>query len=602
VEPDHPPALSRLQLLVIIGVALGVRILYFVQYYGTPFYLVPMWDAAEYYDMASSLARGEAHIAWPFRPPLYPLLLGVVFLLLGPGLLLPTLLQIGLGVANALLVAKIASRIASPSAGLIAGLAMALSGMMVYFDLELLPTTLEVFLLLLLISELTGKASSGRSAIRAGLYLALGALTRPTVLALGPLAFYAIYRRDGGRGVLRFTAALAGPLMLVMMLHLLTGSGPIPLSAQGGVNFYIGNHPNSDGISATLPGIGVGWGWETIVAMAESKSGRKMRPAEVDKYYWGEGFREIAADPVGWAGRSLRKAGLFWNHHEISNNRDLYYQAHRYPVLRYLLWLGLPVALSAALIGIVLQRRQWSVQIIAGAVFLYYLAVVPFFVNGRFRHPVTPLLFILAAVGVIELVRLMRTGGDLLRRQLPTVGIALALGLYLPFAANSRIDPRRWDYGFFTEGTALARLGDETGAKRLYEEALRANPRAPYAHYELAVIALGQGDRPGAAEHFRQELDNQPGNARAWLRLGMLWDEEGREAEALAAFRQTLTLRDDLPEAGRAVARILVRRGRTLAASGQAEAARRCFAEALRYQPDDPVLQRLAGSLTEGSE
>lgn len=582
----------------VVAVALAVRLAYFAQYAGTPFYYVPMWDADEYHTIAVELSHGRLHPYLPYRPPFYPFLLGVVYIMFGVGPLAPSLVQIAGGALSCVLVQKIAGRLFGGPAGFGAGMAAALSGMMFYFDLELLPTSLEVLLLLLLLWELLQVVDNKGEGWRAGLWFALGALTRPVLLPLFPFLGWWLWRRTGSTGVrpiASFAVVALGPVVLSLLMHIGAGVGPVAVAAQGGINFYIGNKRGADGMTATFPGVGAGWGWETMRRTAEAEVGRSLTAAEADDYYWKKGRAEIAADPLGWLMLTARKALLFWNHLEISNNRDLYYQGHRYPLFGALMGIGLLAALPPALAGVWLRRPSTGVQLLALAIVVYCAAVVPFFVNARFRHPLTPLFFILAAGGVVGLAQVVKQWKRTASAAKWGSGAALAVGLVLPWLTDADIDPRRWDYGLFTEGTAFERLGRLEEAENFYRRALEVNPRAPFVNFNLGELARRRGASADAADYYRRELDIQPTYGKAWNNLGLLLLAEGQSDRALDCFERAIRLRPDLTEARINAADLHWRRGMAALKSGDATLAEASLARAARLCPDDPRYRRERG-------
>ena len=608
---------------IVIGAATAIRLAYFFQYAGTPFYNVPMWDADEYHTMAVEFTHGRLHPYLAYRPPVYPILLAIVYLLFGVGPFAISMLQIAGGVLSAVLAQKIAGRLFGAWAGLAAGLATALSGMMFYNDLELMPTGLETLLLLLLVWELVKMgviptkvgiqssqlntdarldshlrgndaadldshlAGNGRAWL-AGLWFALGALTRAVLLPLFPVFLWWLWKRKVGvRKLVEFTALALGPIALSLVIHLAAGVGPSSVAAQGGINFYIGSRRGADGFTATFPGVGAGWSWETVRRMAESEAGKPLTPTEADQHYWKKGRAEIAADPGAWVKLTVKKALLFWNHLEISNNRDLYYQARRYPIFGAMMWLSILPALPLALAGAWLWRRRWDVVLLAITIALYYATVVPFFVNARFRSPLLPLLFILAAGGAWGLAGMVRRRSGRSGRERVGAGVMLAIGLAIPWLSNSGINPKRWDYGLFTEATALERSGQTKEAKQLYKEALQVNPRAPFVNYNLGEIERHSGHAEEAVDYYRRELEIQPAYGTAWSSLGAALTMMGDDEQALYCYKQAFKLRPDLVEAGTKAVEILLRKSSSAASAGQMQRARDLAREATTIFPND---------------
>ena len=589
-----------------------------------------MGDSTEYHNIATELSRGHLHPAAAFRAPLYPIFLAIQYLVFGSGLLLPRLFQIIIGSLTCVLVMQIGKRCFGSTPGVIAGLLTALSGLMLYYDLELLPTTLAIFLFMLLLLELLKIEDFNGSPVKAGVFMGLGALTRPVILPFIPIAVWWLLRRHSdketskissstvemnklsgmetkGAGVSKgrfirsrfwnfsgFSIGFLAPLILSLAFHIIIGAGPVLVSAQGGVNFYIGNNRASDGKTACFPGVGAGWwGWDHMWSWAETQSGDTLNPSGVDRFYWNESLREIRADPSRWIRLMLRKAGLFWNRTEISSNRDLYYHVSRFPLVAMLMIFGLPLALPLALVGIFRGWRHRGIQLIGLFITYYFVVTIMFFVNARFRLPIVPLLFILTAGGAAAIVHMVRMRKTVVKWTWITTAGLLVIGIVLPLAVDSRIDTRRWDYGLFVEGQVLERLERFDEAEDRYVRALEVNPSAPFVQYYLGKLVESRGNVIRAEELYRSELKIQPGQARVWSSLGKLLLRKGRESEALSCFEKAVSIQPGLQEAAENAARLWGKLGVKAMDSGDTGFALHCLKKALNLEPANTYFQRM---------
>ncbi len=575
-----------------------------------------MWDAAEYYDMAEALSRGQSHASFAYRPLLYPLFLGLINLIFGVGMFWIRVIQIIIGSFVCVLVMKFGERLFGRSAGIIAGVMASMSGLMFFYDLEFSPTGLVLLLNLLFLWELNESINGEGSPLHAGLYFGLGLLTWPIAFPFLPIAVWWLYRYQSAtpyipsikvkiipfrwqkrlkrmRMPVNFLLGAIPPILLSLILHTAAGWGSVLLSGHGGVNFYIGNNRNADGVTANLPGVGVGWNWEIAHDIAQNATGERLNVAQVDRYYWNEGIREIFEDPVHWLNLMKRKLLLFWNKVEISNNQDFYYHANRFSIFRWLMWLGLPIVLVPAFIGLTVGWQQRGVRLLGAFLIIYYIGVVLFFVNARFRHPITPLLFILAGGGVMDLIQSIRYRSRLTYKRWIIIGTAGTIGLLLPFAVNSGVSTTSFDYGLFTEGNALETLGRLREAENHYRQAVEVNPSAPYINFKLAELVRQRGDNAQAVDIYKRELIIQPNYSRAWNNLGIALLELGDEEQALNSFIHASKGNPFLPEAARNAARIWGRRGLVSAEEGDWKIAAQHFDEAIKLIPSDPMYQTM---------
>lgn len=574
--------------------AVVVRLIYLVQYSKSPLFHVPLWDAEDYYDIAVSFSQLKIHSSLIFRPPFYPLILGLLYLFFGVDLLIPRLLGIATGAWSCVQVMRIGRLLYGDKAGTAAGIIAALCGLMVYFDLEILPTSLFILLALTFILEMLKLETGESTSYRIGLFFALSVLTRPVVLTFLPVAaLWVFFIRRNVKKVVIFVGVSILPLLFMLIIHLTTGSGPVLISAQGGVNYYIGNHHQSDGMTAKFPGIGTGWGWLEMKRWVESKSGSVLKDSDVDKLYWNEGLSEIREHPRAWLKLMLRKALLFWNKTEISSNRDLYYQGNRFPMLGVLMFISFANLLPFAFAGLFIGWKKNGIRLIFLFTSVFFLTIIQFFVNGRFRHPLTPLLIILAVGGVMGFIKLIKEKEHIRPIRWVILGIVIVIGVVLPRLTSTGFNAASGTYGLFTEGKAYERLGKIDQAEQFYLKAIEADPRAPHVNFYIAELAREQGDLHRAVDYYRRELENQPTHAKAWNNLGVSWSDLGEDANALFCFRKALDLSPQLYEARRNICRIWSLRGTQFSEEGRWEDAYMCFAKALEYDPIEPLYKTL---------
>ncbi len=373
-------------------------------------------DALYHVEWARAFARGEDYQPGPFfRAPLYPWFLGLCFRVFGEDLLVPRLLQAMLGTLSVALVFRIGALVFDRRVGLLASAAAATYWMSIYFDGELLLPVLEVLFDLAAIERtlVAGRSRRGRDFAIAGAAWGAAALVRPNVLAFVPLlALWSLQAREGWRRRSRRAVALglgvAALLAPVALYNRVVGGDTVLVSSQGGVNFYIGNNPASDGSTAIVPGTRGDWwgGYHDAIAIAEEARGRSLRPSEVSAYYTERALAWMRAEPAAAAEHVAWKLRLFWTDWELGNNVDERFFALRYAPMLAWLPLGFGVLAPLGLLGLVLGWRQsWSAAPLFLFVPVYCATVVAFFVCARFRIPVVAPLAILAAHACVWALR-----------------------------------------------------------------------------------------------------------------------------------------------------------------------------------------------------
>jgi tetratricopeptide (TPR) repeat protein len=564
--------------------ALVPRLAYLAQTAHLPYFADFFLDGDWYRQRAREALAGEwLSAASHFRGPLYPWFLAGLFRLFGESVHPVRVAQLLLGAANAGLVWAAARRFVSPSGALLAALLYAGYGILVYFDGEILTLTLETTLLLLFLLALTARGRAG--APLAGLLLGASAILRPSIL---PLAIPALlYLRPSGDGAPRrapgrrlgpaaFLVALALPILPVVVGYRIVLGDWIPISSQGGINFYLGNHEGADGSASIAPCTGdidltIGDRYRDTVdecsrRVAERALGRPLAPSEVSRYWMQRGLAFARERPVESAALFLKRLYLVVANQEIDNNQDVpYFLAHQAPwVPRMPVGAGILFALG--LPGAVwFGRRSREGRFALLAAIVLALATATFLVMSRYRVPVLLLLLpyagetlVVLAQGVRErlwrpfegrllvvLVLLVvttaglhRVGSDDVRAaQHVTLGFADERAGNHEAAAAAYRRAVLFDPNFlparYALGNALARLGRAEEARRELETLVAADARyEPFAANTIGILALDAGDVEGAIAAFRRAVAGDPApTTRANLGVALL--AAGRAAEAL---------------------------------------------------------------------
>ncbi|MCK4547489.1 MAG: tetratricopeptide repeat protein [Candidatus Eisenbacteria sp.] len=560
--------------ILIAALALLVRLVYQVEVRNLPEYAVLVLDPHIHDSIARAIAAGNVvGDEVFFRSPFYLYLLGFLYFIFGPSPWTMRILQALLGAATSVLAYRIGRSTFSEWTGRIAGLVTALTWTLVYFDGELLITSLATFLDLLLIDRLLAsreKPAPGRWLV-SGIVLGLSAIARPTILVFGWLAVLWIWWVLRGsrppRDRLRAMAVyILGSLMIILPVTLrnaMVGKDFVLIASQGGINFYLGNNPESSGWSATSQDIGRDWwgGFDDAVWIAEGEEGRDLKPSEVSRYWTRRGLQFWANQPGKALDNGVRKLFFFWGAAELGNNRDIEFFRRQSWVLRILPfsfgWL-VPLGLVGMIAGGCVSGKRRDRVLLALFVLLYMASVVLFFVCARFRMPVVPVLAVLAAAGGGWLVAEIRTGNA--RKFIPIVAGVLVLTAILRLDLYGVRDPTH-SQSHFNLGLAYARLQDDARAEAAYLETLRRNPDYADALNNLGGLYTRQGRWEEARALFERGLAKDPGSARFAYNLGVVSENAGVPGEAETRYRDALDADSHFLPAAVALAGVLERRG-----------------------------------------
>jgi Tfp pilus assembly protein PilF len=582
---------------ILILVALGLRLAYIQDIRDTADFAFPLVDAFVYDRSAREIAHeGPQALAVPYyQPPGYPLLLGAVYAATEGDYVSPRVLNAILGTATVLLIFFLGRRLSGELAGWVAALLFATYGPVLYFEGQLLPPALLLFLTTTALAACLAAERSSTPARwlgGAGLLLGLATVTRPTVLLLA--AGLAWWWSRGGRGPeaapesrrragwVAFGAFLAA-LLPVTAANVLGGRQPVLVSWNGGINFYLGNGSGSDSLTEIQPGAS----WDRL--QREPLFAGARGGAAQSRYWVRLAVSEALEEPGEWALALGRKAIRFLDAREAPRNSD--YDAFRpsstilsLPLPGFAL--VAPLALLGILSGGLARRARAALLIALGTVAAENLL---FFVTSRYRLEAVPVLCLLAGCGVAAIVR---SGWRRLDRR-----VAAVVLLFAAFVIVDVLGERHVDYGraALNRGVALRRAGKDPSAARAFREALRHSPGDPDAHRWLGEMALGEakqarsdsvrvGKAREAIDHFNRSLAAAPDYVRVLLGKAQALEQAGRREEAEPVYRAALAADPFSTE-------VRLNYGVYLALAGRTEEARWMFSEGLRLAPNDSRLR-----------
>ncbi len=584
--------------LWLLALALLCRLVFFVELRDAPTYEHPEGGDSILYDKIAAGAPEPPRVY--FHSPLYQWFLGGMYQLFGRDLTLVRAVQHLAGCLMVLLVWATARELhGSRVIAGIAGAAAAVCGPIIFFEGQLLVDALMPLLVAAVPAAALFHARRPRTAtaVALGLTVALAALGRGVALIWAPVLIVWLWRGGGPglrqpRHALAFSAALALAIAPVTLRNYAVEGELVAITANGGLNLYIGNHEHATGAYVLPAGLWFEPGDPTDdyagFTAATADLGHRPSSAELSSWWSGKALRYIAEHPTRTLALAATKLKLLVNDYEYPQlyNYDGY--AAICPILRVLPgagWLIVP-----GLVGLGLawwRRRHPHERLLAGMALLYAASFIPFFVVDRYRCAWLPLLAPFAAAALVELIRACRD-----RRWTSVVALSTALTVSAA-AAFAPIDGPTPAAQYFAFGEAELAAGDARGALAWYQRAAEAEPDQPRVLANLGVT-LAHLDRPLEAEaSLRRAAELWPGSDRVQNDLGLVYLRLGRAAEAERAFRTAIQLNPGLGEAYANLGDLLLQRGDSIRA---ADAFRSALLLIPRGSPAEAAISaRLAG-------
>jgi Tfp pilus assembly protein PilF len=537
---------------VIVFVALVPRLIYLAQIYHWPFFFYPVLDSRQQNLWAEILlnSAGIGNIEVMAKPPLYAYYLALVKALVGSGefsLFAARLLQLVMGAVTCGFTYLIGRRVFGTAVGLLAGLMLAFYSPGVFNEGELLDTALSVlfttfFLLGLLIA--LDRPTAGRW-LGVGLLLGLLGITRGNLLLLAPLALVLLflwsrtnaYSHDLRRYAGVFLLGITITIVPITARNFLITGGFVPISNNGGINFYTGNNANADGYTPILSG--VAWQRTWYVRVPGTTAGGLPRTVgglslpEQDSYWMRQGVGFWVHHTASALALLLKKACLYWTAYDIPNNVSYDWGRSHASMLR-ILPLTFAVIGPLALMGIALggwrNRLTWALTLF---ILVQWIAVIVFFVNGRYRMTAVPVMCVFGAYGVLEMIGCMR------RRQWNVFALGLVALTVSAVFVNADL------YG----------VARRHGANRDW--------------FFLGQSYIQGGDFQNAEDAFRQATVADPTDADAWFYLANMDAQSGDAASASAAYRRALRVAPDFADAAARYAELAIAHNRPLTEPAQ---------------------------------
>lgn len=567
----------------------------------------PMGDSVVYLKLAAEIRQGTGVAGEVFYwSPLYPVLLS----LFGPGVVIA--LQLAARAAIVLLTGLLAERYGK-KAGLLAAVIYALYWTPLAYSCRLVPVTLATALVLfgfwLAVAPNTG-SNRGRL-FGGGLGIGLAGLLMPQLLLAQVALLPILLRRYRAPGLL-FAAGTVFAVLPVTVRNAVVGRDFVPISYNGGFNFYIGNNPNAvGGISRPPEMAGFRVDGRELVTILEQEEfqrsyaqrtlRRQLRPSEISSFWLDRGVKWLVGHPSRWATLWLRKILLAIAGFELA---DSYYPE----VERQMLWplrllpVSFALLLGLAAVGMVLtgQKNRTRADILMIPISVL-AGLVLFFVNARFRLTAAPFLAILGGSGLeaaISTVKGLRSTRNALGRTLAAAatlaGVAGVSGLLLPkgFTEVQRLDHA---YGLLNFSRTEQVAGNLSNAEKFIEEAAALLNGIFCDDLARTTVELGNRyfDRKNlekAARAYSLATLYDPSYAPAFLMRGVIDLTQGNAERALGYAQQALQRDSSLANAW-------VLRARALLLLGNKEQARDAAIRAGNLDPQGILVRETLAQL-----
>ena len=574
--------------LAIFSFAFTIRLIYLFQIESIPLFYNLSGDPQTYEEWAQRIVAGD----WLgqgvfYQAPLYPYFLALLELIFGRDLWTIRVIQITLSGAACSLLYLAGKSLFSRNAGIAAALFLSLYAPAIFFGGLIEKTAIDLFLVALMLVFLSAGEAREMRWLIIGAILGMLGLSRENALIwvfLIPLWIWFHFalrsRRERLGWVGFFLFGLTLVLLPVGLRNFKVGGQFTLTTAQLGPNFFIGNNPSADGTYASIRGATGDKQFEEPEAtlLAEQAIGRTLTPSEVSSYWLERSWDYIRSEPTDWLWLIWRKWRIVWNEREIEDSDDFYLYQKWSWLLTFLASINhFGVLVPLAAIGCVLTWREWrKLWLLYALSGTFAISVTLFYVFGRYRFLLVPMLALFTGAGIVEAFAVFRERQ--FRRLLWCVAVLVFTAAFVYWPVTGKPGPSAEGYNNLAQAYATKERIDE--AIENAQQALKIDPAYGVAHYNLGNLYWIKGRLDEAIDHYQEAIRLYPRFAEAYYNLGNVLYMRGELKEAIQHYREAIRIRPRYAEVHYNLGVALAQFGRLDEASDQ-------YRILLALRPDD---------------
>ena len=524
---------------LVFSIPIILRVALFITTYDDPFLGVRTVDEADYHQWALKIASGELlRESAFFTTPLYAYFLAAIYLM-SEDLLVIRCAHFILFCLTLCCISLSSKRLFKFPFSLIPPFYIGISFPSLFYECFAEKTSLVLFLsalsfyLLIRAMKTFSKSDWILSGISCGLTLLAHAALAPLLVCV-ILSILILKRHDLKTAtvpVLLFSVSCLVGVLPATVHNYRTSHDFVLIAWNGGQSFHTANHlQNKNGLYhppsfVTKPELM----YEELdyKKEAEKRNQHSMKPSELSRYWFRQGWKDILADPALAVNRYLKR--LRWSFHnvELADARHPDFYKNRFPPFyRYLPGLGIVSALG--IIGIYFSRTMPEFLLMRLFVILFPLFMSSFFIYGRYRFPIVIPLVLLGTVTV------ERFYARVTKKQFSLLVMPLCALFFLVMFFHGNVKEYRETYdesreiknitgGYGKEALRLEKSGKLEEAINVYQIILQSNPGLYDAHYNMAVVLLKQGKTEEALKKFIHALKIDPASSASYSNIGNIY-------------------------------------------------------------------------------
>lgn len=579
-----------LNLSFVLLAALILRLIFIFELQGTPFAENLFSDSEIYNNWAKEIVQNGAWIGDEvfFMAPVYPYFLAFVYLIFGLSAVFAVkIIQVLISTITVYFIYLIGRQFHSKAVGFTGAIIASIYSIFIFYSGLILSETLQAFFITLLGYLIIRNQNNTnlKNWFWIGIVLGISAIIRGNIIIfLLAAVIYLIVKSFKNedkkiafrKAIVFLVLGTALPILVTTVRNYAVSDDFVPITSNGGINFYLGNNEDSPGVFVTPDEFDF---HDDLSGhkYAESQTGRALKPSEVSNYWYSKGFDFIFSHPGDALLLQINKLFLFFGEDENpqSSFMDIGWYEKKYSDL---LKLPLPDFLFVSLlflIGITFafsKKREHALFYIF--ILTFIVATIIFFVNGRYRLAITPLMIVISSYGIKELFEVFKTQKlEFLKKPVLVAGIFL-IGYYFgitnpkftDYDAYMHLGDIAFDNENFAEaadnynrslffrdyhvtymklGNAFARMKNFDNAFMSYQRAIQRKKDYVKAYFNMGTAYIQSEQMNKAVETLNKVLEIDSTFADAYRNLGIIYYINQNFEGALEYFNNYLRYSDD---------------------------------------------------------
>lgn len=535
--------------IIIFLIAATLRMLYLYQIKDDIFMANLIVDAKYYDAWARQISAGDwlgKEVFW--QDPLYAYILAIIYKLLGPYQLWARVFQGLLDSCTCLLIFHLGSKLWNSAAGCVAAAIYCLYPLTIFYVGLLDKTTVSIFTITFSMTLLVSALESGRwpLLLGSGLLFGLSSLVRGNMVLVSligiPLLLLLQAQKPWSLRSVKiaaiFLSGVVGPIFCVTLRNWFVARDFVPITANAGWFFYLGNQPSSLGTLAAV--------WECTTPDCESASARFQaerisgesfnKSGEVSRFWLKYAVKRIIADPMSWLKLLSQKLYIAFNNVELADSYDFYYFSHLSPILR-IFPAGYSLILALGCLGFFLVRDWRPTAPLLFFLISYLGTLLVFTVSSRYRLPLIIPLILSAGRAIEQLPsRLKSKSLKMLALPLLLSSTLFVIGyVQLPFLKSIIQSSRATAYG--NAALILRDKNELNEALDFIEKAIELMPTSSFAWQVKGEILYALEKIKEAEGAFEKSVQLNPREDQALNYLGAVYIKTRRLKAAADCFK-----------------------------------------------------------------